>query len=166
MKGFDNNYVALFETGKAGRCPRCGSARLSAEERVIGRHYGVFFTCPDCGAFDHADGRIDPDNPNWHRNRTFRLLNVLPTSFGPAAVFDASYRIPVKNEIIRIGDADFKVLQPMEVSGSHAIDRVALIVEPVSPSGERMKIQSAELPAKCCTDESAGDADVRDGERK
>ena len=69
VKDFDNNYIMLFETGKAGICPRCGSAKLTAEEIVRGRHYGVFFTCPDCGAFDHADGRIEPDNPNWHRNK-------------------------------------------------------------------------------------------------
>ena len=66
---FQQNCASLFETGRPGPCPFCGGDSVDAEEIVHDRHYGVFFRCGDCGQMAHFDGRIDPDDPNWHRNK-------------------------------------------------------------------------------------------------
>lgn len=61
----------------------------------------------------------------------FRLLKVMSTSFGKVAIFDAGYEIPLKNDIIRIEDADYIVKQSLHMSGSSSIDQIALVVEQI-----------------------------------
>lgn len=61
----------------------------------------------------------------------YRLLTVMDTSLGKVAVFDVEYRVPSKNDIVRIDGADFRVIQPLEVSGSNSINRVALLIRQI-----------------------------------
>jgi transcription elongation factor Elf1 len=51
-----NNYVEYSKTGKAGKCPKCGSENVE----VLSLNYGrpsKTLSCKNCGSFSHFDER-------------------------------------------------------------------------------------------------------------
>lgn len=57
LTGWMQNAVSYDRSNEAGKCPKCGSAKVKVEEHVNGERRSLSFLCAACGSGDHFDGR-------------------------------------------------------------------------------------------------------------
>lgn len=57
-----NNLISYCKSGEIGKCPACGSTRVSVEEHVHGARKSLSFVCSMCKSADHFDGMSSENN--------------------------------------------------------------------------------------------------------
>lgn len=61
MSKWIKNIELYFESGKAGKCPECGSDSVVVQEHRYGKRLSLTLSCKDCKSEDHIDGAVPDD---------------------------------------------------------------------------------------------------------
>lgn len=51
-----NNLISYCDTGKTGKCPKCGCEKIKVTKHKNGGKNSLTFMCENCGSSDHFDG--------------------------------------------------------------------------------------------------------------